>query len=126
MRSAPSMQLSFPVYADGFPIAANLFPLDGGRRLRANVVNDPVDSLDLIDDPARNPPEHLVREREPVGSHAVGAGNGAQTEDVLIGSLVPHHTDASYRQQYRKSLPYLVVESGFPDFFQIHGVGGAE
>src|SRR6266550_1007039 len=115
------MQLSFPVHADGMSrLGSSLFPFDGSRRLRANVVNDPVDSLDLINDSTRNPPEHVVREREPVSSHAVGAGNGAQTEHVLIGSLVPHHTDASYRQQYRKSLPYLVVESGFPDFFQIH------
>src|SRR6266550_9054496 len=97
------MQLSFPVHADGMSrLGSSLFPFDGSRRLRANVVDDPVDSLDLIDDPARNPPEHVGWEGEPVGSHAVGASNGAQTEDVLIGSLVPHHTDTSYRQQYRK------------------------
>ena len=46
-------------------------PFDRRRRLRADVVDDPVDAGDLIDDPRRDLAEDVVRELGPVGGHPV-------------------------------------------------------
>ena len=43
------------------------FPLDGPRRLRRYVVNDPVDPRDLIDHPARDVIEKVEFEDRGVG-----------------------------------------------------------
>src|ERR1019366_9401991 len=43
--------------------SARSFPLDRGRRLRTHVVDYAVHALYLVDDPARNASQNLVRER---------------------------------------------------------------
>src|SRR4051794_34813582 len=48
-----------------------LFPLDGSRRLAGDVIGDPVDAADLVDDPGRDSPQEFMVEREIVGGHAV-------------------------------------------------------
>src|SRR5882724_12929232 len=68
-----------------------LFPLDGRRRLRRDVVDDAVHALHLVDDAAREAGEELVRQPRPVGRHAVDALDGADRDDVLIRALVAHH-----------------------------------
>jgi hypothetical protein len=47
-------------------------PLDRPRRLRRDVVHDPVDPLHLVDDARRCAAQHVVGELEEVGGHAVG------------------------------------------------------
>src|SRR5262245_40878303 len=69
------------------PIAdALLFPLDGGRRLRADVVDDPVDALDFVDDARRDAGQQVVRQARPVGGHPVAALDGADRDGVLVGA----------------------------------------
>src|SRR5690348_11521372 len=44
-----------------------LLPLDRGRWLGADVVDDAVHTAHLVDDTARDAREHVVRERIPIG-----------------------------------------------------------
>src|SRR3954471_13344265 len=37
-----------------------LFPLDGSRRLAGDVIGDPVDAADLVDDPGRDSPQEFM------------------------------------------------------------------
>ena len=63
------------------------FPLDGSRRFRGDVIGDPVDALDLVDDARGGFAEEVVAERVVIGCHAVDAGDGAQgagVEDALV------------------------------------------
>src|SRR6478735_7151992 len=46
-----------------------LLPLDGARGLRGDVVGDPVDAGDLVDDAARHALEQVVGQAGPVGGH---------------------------------------------------------
>ena len=101
-------------------------PLDRRRRLRAHVVDDAVHAAHLIDDAVGDTPEHVVRERVPVGGHAVGARHGAERDDVLVGAIVAHHADAPHRQQHGERLPDLVVEIRFANLLEIDRVGAAQ
>ena len=47
------------------------FPFDRGRRFGGDVVDDAVDSADLVDDAVRHRRERLVRKARPVGRHRV-------------------------------------------------------
>src|SRR5439155_19821050 len=90
----PSSRLPPPASALPPPASLSSLPLDGRRRFRADVVNDPIDPLDLIDDPARYPCEDIVRKGIPVCSHAVCTCHRAKSEHIVVGSLVAHHSDA--------------------------------
>ena len=65
-------------------------------------------------------------ERIDVGGHAVGAGDGAQGADVVVGAPVAHHADGLDRQQHREGLPDRVVQPGVADFFEIDRIGLAQ
>ncbi len=49
-----------------------LFPLDCAGGFRRDVVDNAVDTFDLVDDARRDPAEHLVWKREIIGGHAIG------------------------------------------------------
>ena len=70
--------------------------------------------------------QHVVREREEVGRHAVGGGDGAQRADVVVGARVAHHADGAHGQQHGERLPDLVVEAGLADLVEVDGVGLAQ
>src|SRR5215510_11752245 len=67
---------------------ATLLPLDRGRRLRRDVVDDAVHARDLVRDAARDGGEHVVRKPGPVGSHGIPRGHAAERDGVLVGALV--------------------------------------
>ena len=46
-------------------------PLDRRRRFRRDVIHHATDAAHLVDDPARDPGEHVVRNASPVGGHEV-------------------------------------------------------
>ena len=83
-------------------------PLDRRRRLRGDVVDDAVDAPHLVDDPARDAREQLVRQLRPVGGHPVHALHRAHRDDLLVGALVAHHADASAPAAAPRSLPEFV------------------
>src|SRR6266478_7209630 len=103
-----------------------LLPLDGGRRLRRDVVHDPVHTLHLVDDAAREPGEEIAGQPRPVGRHAVARGDGADGDHVLIGALVAHDADRLDRQEDGERLPEVAVEVGRADLLLDDGIRRAQ
>src|SRR5919201_85586 len=103
-----------------------LFPLDGARRLRRDVEHHPVDALDLVDDPVRDPRQHLVRHARPVRGHGVLARHHTNCDDVRVRPVVPHHTDGLQRCQHRERLPHLPVQTVALDLVDDDPVGVAQ
>ena len=62
-------------YAFG-AVSLELFPLYCCRRFRGDVIHYAVDAAHLVYDVVRYACEEVVRKVYPVGSHAVGRGNG--------------------------------------------------
>src|SRR3954454_3019950 len=89
-----------------------LLPLDGGRRLRGDVVHHAVDPWDLVHDAGRHDRENVEGDAGPVGSHGVFAGHRANRYQVAVGSVVAHHAYRPDRRQHRECLPDLIVETG--------------
>ena len=54
-----------------------LFPLDGRRRFRRDVVSDAVHAFHLVDDIVGYLRKEVVRQARPIGRHGIGAGHGA-------------------------------------------------
>src|SRR5204862_6563689 len=90
-------------------------PLDGGWGLRADVVQDAVDALDLVDDARADGAQHVVMDPGPVGRHAVEALHDPDGDDLLEGPLVAHDADALDREQHGEVLPDFVRELGLLD-----------
>src|ERR1043165_1112914 len=72
-----------------------LFPLDGGRRLRAYVIDHAVDSGDLVYNSAAHPLEQVISEPCPVRRHGVVASHRPQYDRMRVGSAVTHYADAA-------------------------------
>ena len=107
----------------GFPV---LLPLDRGRGLRADVVDDPVHARDLVHDPRRDLAEDVVGELRPVGRHPVLGGHRPDRDDVRVGPPVAHDADAPDRGQDRERLPDASVEAGRLDLVDDDPVRVAE
>lgn len=55
-----------------------LFPLNRCRWFGSDVVEDPVDVGDLVDDADGNPVQNIVGNSGPVGGHEIGGGDGTE------------------------------------------------
>src|ERR1035438_7137210 len=120
LRSADSRGRLSPIMlglARSQKLAASSFslPLNRPRRFRRDVVDHSVHALYLIHDPRGHGLEHFMRERNPVGRHAVFGTHSADGAGVRVSAHVAHHTDGHHWQQHSKRLPDLVVEAGFFD-----------
>ena len=58
-----------------------------------------LDAADLVDDPAGNRAQDLVRDVREVGGHEVGRVHAADGDDVLVAALIPHDTDRRNRDE---------------------------
>ena len=67
---------------------AELFPLDRRGGLGGEVEGDAVDVRDLVDDPARDSLEQVVRQSGPVSGHRVLGGDRADHDRIGIGAAV--------------------------------------
>src|SRR5262249_49157162 len=74
-------------------------PLNRRRRLRRDIVHDPVHAFHLVDDPSGEARQELGRKARPVGGHAVHRLDDADGEDVLVGALVAHHADGAHGKE---------------------------
>ena len=101
-------------------------PLDGSRRFRRDVIGDPVDPLDLVDDPRGSFAEELVGERVVIGSHAVDRGHRPERAGKVIGPPVAHHAHGAHGQDRDESLPDLVIKAMAADLVDIDRVGLAQ
>ena len=103
-----------------------LLPLNCSRRLRGDVVDDPVDAAHLVDDAPGAERQEFVVEGEGIGGHAVGRGDGAKRADEIVGPGVAHDADGLDRQKHGEGLPDGVVEAVVADFVEVDGVGAAQ
>src|SRR5258708_4999111 len=106
--------------------AKKLLPLDSAGRLRSNIVNNAVDPVHLVHDAAGNLLQDFVRQRRPVGRHAVFRVNGADRAGIRVGSLIAHDADRHHGQQDGERLPDLRVETRSPDFVDHDVIGFLE
>src|SRR6476660_2578052 len=95
-----------------------LFPFNRRWRLRADVVHNAIDSLDLVHDPARDTGQKIVRQAGPIGGHAVSAFDGSNGDGVFIRTLITHPANALNGQEHRKTLPESRVPSLAFHFFR--------
>ncbi|KAH3681301.1 hypothetical protein WICPIJ_007735 [Wickerhamomyces pijperi] len=63
----------------------SLFPFDGSRRLRGDIVGDSGDTFDFVDDSRSNLLQEFVWEWEPISSHEIGGFDGSQGDDLFTG-----------------------------------------
>src|SRR5712691_63462 len=92
-----------------------LFPLDRCRRFRAQVESYAVHARDLVDDPARDRLEEVVRQARPVCGHRVLRRDRANHDRVGVRPLVALHADRTDRRQHGERLPELAVQTRAPD-----------
>ena len=81
--------------SDPRTICRSLFPLDRTRRLTCNIINNPIDPLDLIDNSTGNFFQYIIWNTGPVAGHAVHRGDRSYANGVDIGALVAHDADAA-------------------------------
>lgn len=98
-------------------------PLDGGGRLRGDVVDDAVDAAHLVDDAVRHRRQRLVGEMRPVRRHRVDGVHRADRARVLVGALVAHHADGPDGQEDGERLPDRLVVGKFLDLLLHAQVG---
>lgn len=105
---------------------AELFPLDRRRRLARDVVDDPVDTANFVDDAVRYPGEEAVRQLCPVSGHEVLGFDGTQGDDVLVGAPVAHDPHRLHWQEDGEGLAGLLVPARGAQLVDEYGVGAAQ
>src|SRR3954467_291624 len=90
-----------------FSAPIRLFPFDGSGWLAGDVVGDPVDTGNLVDDARRHALEQVGGEPRPIGGHRVFGRDRADHDRVLVGAAVAHDADGPHRRQHREALPDL-------------------
>ena len=80
-----------------FLFDTQLFPFDGRRRLRRDVVAHAIDAFHLINNIIRHLGHKLVWQMHPVGGHAVGGDHRPESDGILIAAFVAHHADRLHR-----------------------------
>src|SRR5579875_4147913 len=103
----PNVNRCFSIYINmlvgnrgycGIPWAGpESFPLDCPRRLARHIINDTVDSLDLVDDARCRPAKKSHIEREEIRGHTVGRGYRAQRAGEIIRPAVTHDANSPHR-----------------------------
>src|SRR5438094_8484892 len=87
-----------------------LFPLDGGRRLGADVVDDAVYAADFVDDAVAHRRQRVEGDSGPVGGHEIAALHRPDRDDAVVAPRVAHHADRADRQEDGENLGGLSVE----------------
>jgi hypothetical protein len=82
-----------------------LLPLDGAGRLRADVIDHPVDTIDFIDYAIGDFAQQSMRQLCPIRRHGIFAGHCPDGDDIFIGPLITHYAYAFEGQQNGKRLP---------------------
>ncbi len=93
----------------------NSFPLDGGRGLGGNIVDDAIDTRHLIDDADGNTIQHIVGNAGPVSSHEVGGGDAAERQRIVIRPAIAHNAHGAHIGQHRKVLIHGALQMRLGD-----------
>ncbi len=65
--------------------ATALFPLNSRRRLRRNIINDPVNILNLIYNPYGNLLQHIIRNPREIRGHEIAGVPSLLTTKAMYG-----------------------------------------
>src|SRR6266550_8788271 len=117
---------SRPLLAERRDPRRTSLPLDRGRGLGRDVVDDTVDARDLVHDPRADLAKDVVWELGPVGRHAVLRGDRPDRDDVGVSPAIAHDADASDGGQDRERLPQRAVKTRALDLVDDDPVGLAE
>ena len=90
-----------------------LLPLDCGGRFGTDVVDNTVDSPDVVNDAVGYTRQEFIGQMAPVCRHAVGRFDSPQRHYIFISAFIPHDAHALYRQQHHSRLPYFVIQAVF-------------
>lgn len=93
------------------------------EKVELTVIDDPAHSLDFIHDPPADCFQELAVKRIPVCGHEVCGLHSPKSNDLVMNSLVSHHTNCLDRQQCRKCLADLPVQSSCFNLFDEYVVG---
>ena len=104
-------------------IVGRSFPLDGGRRLAADVIGDARDVLQLVDDAVGDLLQQLIRQVRPAGRHEVDGLDGTNGDDPLVTTAIADDADGLDWQEDGERLAGLVVPAEVVQFFDEDGVG---
>ena len=78
-------------------IVKKLLPFNSAGGFGAYVVDDAVDTFNLVNDAVGESAQEIVGEVSPVGGHPIGTGDGMDANDVFVGACIAHDTDRLYR-----------------------------
>src|SRR5215471_14082628 len=92
--------------------SVSLLPFNRAWRLRRQVERHAVHGRDLVDDPAGDRLQQVIREACPVGGHGVVGRDRPDHDRVRVGALVALDPDRPDRRQHGEALPELAVEPG--------------
>ena len=107
----------------GFFKQLDLFPLNGRGGLGGDVVDDAVDTLDLVDDAGADPVQKLVGEPCPVGGHEIVRPDGPEGDGAVIGPAVAHDAHGAHVGEGGEILIGAVRELGRGHLLPEDGVG---
>ena len=101
-------------------------PFYCGRGFARDVVADPVDALDLVDDAHADAVQHVVGDSRPVSGHEVAGGDGAESQGVVVGAAVAHDAHGAGVGEDSKILVQVLVLAGLGDLVPEDEVGISE
>src|SRR5574337_554928 len=92
---------------------AESFPLDGGRRLSADVVYDPRNAAQLVDDAVGHLAEEIVRQMCPVRGHEIDGFDRAQRDHPFVGARFADHAHTESGARERMPVNHLARQTEF-------------
>ena len=101
-----------------------LLPLDRAGGLAGDVVDDPVDPGDLVDDAVGDPFQQVGGKPGPVGRHRIVTCHGSDDDRMTVRALVTHHPDrADVGGEDGEALPDVALQAGGDDLAAHDGIG---
>src|SRR3990172_5120055 len=101
-------------------------PLNRTRRLRSDIVHDPVDRRNLVHDAVGHASQEVVGEMGPVRGHGVFGGDGADGDDVAVGAVVANNVQGAAVGEDGERLPEVAVHGGALHLVHHDPVAGAQ
>ena len=100
-----------------------LLPLDCSGGFGGYIVDDAVDMAALVGDAVGDFGEDIVGDSRPIGGHKVVGGDGANDDDVIVGTVVAHNSDGVHAGEDAEELRQLAFVAVFGHLVAQHPIG---
>lgn len=104
------------------PAVFTSLKLNRSRRLTRQIIEYPVDSLNLIYDSRHYSLQHLKRNICTFCGHEINGLHSTKRNGIIVRSLIAHNADAAHVCEGGKILVDVAVETGFCNFFTVNRV----